>query len=138
MIIIVCKTVLNCLDSMKREQQSARDAIKFLEQSLSTSNTCVKAQKDFEYSLVDLSGVTFNWRRNRKLVSLCDMLSCANYFVQSSPASEQGAVESKQVTLLFDNPPDASSVGVILNSLGKDTPIGHDTLDRFCQSFYRK
>ncbi|XP_075262361.1 nonsense-mediated mRNA decay factor SMG5-like [Convolutriloba macropyga] len=136
-IIIVCKTVLNCLDSMKREQPSARDAIKFLENALSTSNTCVRAQKDYEYSLVDLSSVSFNWRRNRKLVSLCDMLSCANYFVQAPTASDDmGSPEMKQATLLFENPPDPANMGVILNSLGDDSPIGHDVLDRFCQSFF--
>ena len=135
-IIIVSKTALNCLDSMKKDHPSAREAIKFLENALSVSNTCVRAQKDYEYSLVDLSSVNFNWKRNRKLVSLCDMLSCANYFVQAPTSSE--ITEVKQATILFENQPDPSNMGIILSSLGAESPIGYDILDHFCRKFFNK
>ena len=141
-IVIICKTVFNSLDSLKKDQPMAREAIKYLENKLSSQDSGVRAQKDQEVCPVDVSSVTFNWRRNRKLVALCDMLACANYYVQPHIKSRSAMpnVEINErympATLLFENQPDPSSMGSILSVLGPKSAIGWDVLDNFCQNFF--
>ena len=141
-IVIVCKTVFNSLDSLKKDQPMAREAIKYLESKLSGQDSCVRAQKDQEVCPIDLSSLTFNWRRNRKLVALCDMLACANFYVQPYVKS-RSAMPNMEITekfmpatLLFENQPDPSNMGSILSVLGPNSAIGWDVLDNFCQNFF--
>lgn len=134
-IVLIPNAVLGELDQLKKQSESARNAIRWLEQEFKVGNRHMRAQRDHESQSLLL--IKIPKKLDRESSTFIQIAKFCNFIVTNH--SEGSEYEANLVTFLSgDNLNDKKTTNLSFTGILDAIPVRHDQISNFYEKFKKK